>query len=266
MSALNWPTDRFFWAVLDAPGVRAGVLPSGLEADLQEALPVPVETLHAVCVPAAGGVLVCAARRDELQGLGPDVLSVRPEAVPEFVKSTSEVPELMTGNFEPLAFKRERSRRHFLVAASILLGCGLIALGFERRAGNLAEEARAAHAAGRELTSRVAPSGEARSLGAQLDQVRRSITSDRALTPPDAAEALAGVLTVLPNEVEFEASSISVSPSAVSLVLTTKGDARQLLAAVRAPQGWRLDEPRLTTLPNATRVNLSMRRAAGGQP
>jgi hypothetical protein len=266
VSALTWPTDRFFWAMLDAPGVRAGVLPSGLEADLQEALPVPVETLHAVCVPARGGVLVCAARRDELQGLGPDVLSVRPEAVPACVASTSEAPELMTGSFEPLAFKRERSRRHLLVAASVLLACGLISLGFERRAGSLMEQGRAASAAELELTARVTSSREARSLGAQLDQARRSLESDKALTPPDAAEALAAVLTVLPNEVEFEASSISINPSAMSLVLTTKEDARQLLAAVRAPQGWRLDEPRLTTLPNATRVNLSMRRAAGAQP
>jgi hypothetical protein len=266
MSAMTWPTDRFFWAVLEAPGVRAGVLPSGLEADLQEALPVPVEMLHAVCVPAAGGVLVCAARRDDLQGLGPDVLSVRPEAVPDCVESTSEVPELMTGSFEPLAFKRERSKRHLLAAASALLACALISLGFERRAGSLMDQGRAASAAELELTARVALSGEARSLGAQLDQARRSMTSDRALTPPDAAEALAAVLTALPNEVDFEASSISISPSAMSLALTTKEDARQLLAAVRAPQGWRLDEPRLTTLPNANRVNLTMRRAAGGQP
>ena len=60
-----WPPERFYWSVLEAPGVRRpGPLPPGLLPEFQEDLPVPVEEVHAVSVPTGDGrLVVCAAPR-----------------------------------------------------------------------------------------------------------------------------------------------------------------------------------------------------------
>src|SRR5262249_8359044 len=63
--------DRLFWSLIDAPGVRStGPLPESLIAELADDLPVPVETVFAVAAPTGDGrLLVCAAVREQLQGL-----------------------------------------------------------------------------------------------------------------------------------------------------------------------------------------------------
>ena len=76
----RWPAERFFWALLEAPGyTRAGELPIGLRQALEDE--VPAEDLHAVCAPAADGrLIVCAAPREVLRAVNPGGL--RTETAP----------------------------------------------------------------------------------------------------------------------------------------------------------------------------------------
>ncbi len=261
-----WPADRFFWAVIEAPGVRAGVLPPALEPVLQEEVPAVVDELHAVCVPIDGDrVLVCAARCEELAALGEEVLSLRPKAVPGLWPEHAEIaglppPDLLTGAFEALPLRRERARRTWLVAAAVLVVAGLTSVGFARRAGNLLQEVEADRAATittiRQVSSGVTPVA----LQHDLEQLRSSRTSDQSVSPPDAAETLAGLLAAWPKGAEVEASGVSIAPATMSLSLSVVGDTRPLLSALQAPPGWRLEEPRLNASGNATRVSLTLRR------
>ncbi|HYE63786.1 MAG TPA: hypothetical protein VD997_17475 [Phycisphaerales bacterium] len=259
MTAQVWPAERFFWAGLDAPGVRAGVLPAGLAPVLQDELPISVDEVHAVGVPVEGGqLLVCAARREDLSGLPDGVLSLRSDTVPDGLGSVS--PEMLVGEFEPRLLRRERSQRSMLLAASILLCSGLISVGLLRRAAQLSEHAGAATEATATVLKEATRAGTQDALRKELEVLSASTKPNQPLTPSDASITLAGLLSAWPQGVECDASAVSISARTITLNLSVEGDARPLLAALKAPAGWSLDEPRLSTTAGVTRVTLSLRR------
>lgn len=76
----TFPIDRVYWAVLDAPNLRAsGPLPLGLLPALADEMPIAVAELHAVFTPlprnaadsvtTSSRVLVCAAERSAMPQL-----------------------------------------------------------------------------------------------------------------------------------------------------------------------------------------------------
>ena len=262
----TWPADRFFWAVLEAPGVKAGVLPPGLAGELQDELPISVDQLNAVCLPAGEGkLLVCAARRVDLEELAHDSLSLRPQSFPDFLGPMTAVaqsaPELLTGRFEPRPLRRERYRRTILVAASILLASALISLGLTRRAAALFHHADAARVAATATIKQVSTGDTPLSLQQDLHHARSAPDRAHNIVPPDAAESFAALLSEWPSAIPCDATAVSITPTAINLTLLVSDDARPLLAAIKAPAGWRLEEPRLNASGPATRVNLTMRRA-----
>ncbi len=160
---IRWPTDRFFWSVLEAPGTtpkphaRATLVPDGLISLLADDLPVPIDQVHAVMVPIAKDrVLVAAARSSELETLPSDTLSLTPASLPNFVVDALPNPttpavagpvvagaelrlpkasscNLLIGRHEPTQITRTRNNTHLLTAGTLVLASGLISLGLVRR-------------------------------------------------------------------------------------------------------------------------------------
>lgn len=260
----TWPTDRFFWAVLDAPGLkRAGVLPIGLLPMLEEEAPVDAIDLHAVCVPLRdGGLAVCAAEQAALSEVQPATLSLTPESVPPFLEGrvAPERFNLLLGAFEPRPIRARRVKQHAFAAATVLL-CGLlVAIGLHRRASRWESLADSARAAAAELAAAHAPTGRPEDLAAEANRLRATRESlAKAVAPPDGALALASVLHAWPASVPSKPQSISVSPAGISVSVSLEGDPAAFLRGFTPPPGWALDEPRLNTAANLTRLSLQLR-------
>jgi hypothetical protein len=268
---LTWPADRFYWAVLDAPGVKhTGPLPAGLLPMLEEDAPADATDLHAVCVPLADGrLVVCAAGRSDLAEVPPDVLSLTPCSLPCFVESlgvTAERFNLLVGAFEPRPIRAHRIKQHAFAAATILL-CGLlVGVGLHRRCSRWEERAESARVAAASIAEKVTTTGRADDIAAEaarLKGVRDALA--KAAPQPDASLSLAAVLHAWPANVPSKPQSISVSSTGVSISVSVEGDAAAFLKAFTPPPGWTLDEPRLNTADKVTRLALQL-RPLGGKP
>lgn len=268
---LSWPADRFYWALLEAPGVkRTGELPAGLLPMLEEDAPADTADLHAVCVPLSDGRLaVCAAEKSELSEVSSEAPSLTPDALPPFIDWPGVTPErfnLLVGSFEPRPLRTARLKRHAF-AAAVVLACGLlITIGLQRRATRWTERAESARAAAAGVAAEFTQSGRADDLAAEAARLRGTRDAlARAAPPPDASLALAAVLHAWPANVPSKPQSISVGQSGVSISVSVEGDAAAFLRAFSPPRGWTLDEPRLNTADKVTRLALQL-RPAGGNP
>lgn len=270
-SRLSWPADRFYWALLDVPGVkRNGELPAGLLPMLEEDAPTDTVDLHAVCVPLADGRLaVCATEKAELSEVPSEVLALTPDLLPPFIDSPGVTPErfnLLVGSFEPRPIRAARIKRHAFAAVAVLL-CGLlVATGLHRRASRWSERAESARVAAVRLADTISPGGRPEELASEAARLRgtRDVLA-KAAPPPDASLALAAVLHTWPANVPSKPQSISVGQSGVSISVSVEGDAAAFLRAFSPPPGWTLDEPRLNTVDKVTRLALQL-RPAGGKP
>jgi hypothetical protein len=268
---VTWPADQFFWSLLEAPGVkRAGELPAGLLPMLEDDVPLESPDLHAVCVPMSGGRLaVCAVERSTLATIHPETLVLTPDALPPFLQTSDLSPDhfsMLVGSFEPLPIRSRRIRHHALLAVALLLCGALIALGLHRRAVRWDDRAQSARAAAASVASRVIASGDPAALAAEAAQLRLTHDTLARMKPPiDAPVALAAILQVWPTSVPTKPQSISVGSSGISISTAAEGDAAEFLSAFSPPPGWRLDEPRLSTSGNVTRLTLHL-RPTGGKP
>lgn len=268
---LTWPADRFYWAVLDAPGLkRTGQLPAGLLPMLEEDAPADAADLHAVCAPLADGRLaVCAAKRSDLAEVPPNVLSLTPGSLPQFVESLGVSParfNLLVGAFEPRPIRAHRIKQHAFAAATIIL-CGmLVGVGLHRRSSRWEERAESARVAAASIAAQVIPAGRPDDITAEAARLKgtRDALAKNVL-PPDASLSLAAVLHAWPANVPSKPQSISVSSTGVSISVSVEGDAAAFLKAFTPPPGWTLDEPRLNTADKVTRLALQL-RPLGGKP
>jgi hypothetical protein len=259
MSEQRWPAERFFWSVLEAPGVRADKgLPAGVLPLLQEELPVPVEDVHAVGAATPDGrLVVCAAGREELHELPASTLALHPEDVPALIEANIDPSNfnLLVGDLEPAPLRREKTRRRTLLTLATAAVACLAAIGLARRSeswNKAGQEARAASAA---------VASNPITLHNELERLRKAPHIEaKTLATPDAAVALASLLSAWPKELECQTESVSVGPATMTLSLTVAKDARPFLSALRPPEGWTLDEPRLTATSDGARLHLTLHR------
>jgi hypothetical protein len=257
---LRWPCERFFWAVIDAPGVKpkGGDVPVGLLTQLQEEVPVALEEVHAVSTAVPEGkLIVCAARREDLRGLPEGCLSLAPDDVPQLIepKIDAAAINLLVGDFEPLALRRELSRRRTMMILTAAAATCLAAVGLVKRADGWTRAGQQARTA----ISALAASPVA--LRADLERLRKAPRVDtKALTPPDASVAMASLLSAWPKELECQTESVNIGPSTMTLAVTVSKDARPFLSALKPPEGWTIDEPRLTATADGSRLHLALHR------
>lgn len=247
------------------------MLPEGLLAEAQDALPLPVEDLHLACVRAPSGRLViCGALREELAALDPSIEWLTPEAVPELGEGGVDpsVLNLRSGPFtSPLVLAR-RWRSHLSAAAVAIMAAALLAVGLWRHASAWNTAAGQIRATVNDRLAREAPSLSEDELAMKLPGLRASAQgADVAIN--DAALDLAAVLKAWPTQVKMQPPSLSVSASGVSVSVTLDGPPEAFLHDFHAPAGFIAEEPRLASADRFTRVSMQLRRAgpsAGGTP
>lgn len=266
--ALRWGPERFYWAVLEAPGVRrGGVVPEGLRPALEDEVPASAGELHAVGVPAGEGrLIVCALPRETLDALDPDLLSLKPSALPECVGVSADpgALELLVGPHEPAAFRRRRARTHTAAAATLLLCSLLLALGLWRRAERWDEDAAALRRERAALLAELAPGGAELALDRELQRMRGAAGVSAQLRPPeDAGLALAKLLAAWPAGVPSRPQGLVVTPESASIGVLVEADPSAFVAALRPPEGWTVAEPRMNSAgAEGFRLNIELRRAA----
>jgi hypothetical protein len=261
-SHLAWPPELFYWSVVDAPQwTRAGTLPPGMLAALEEDLPVPADSVHAVGAPLGRGrVLVCALARERLVGVDAGTQTLRPASLPDFIeRGGSAQPDLnmLVGAFEPITMRRARVRRHGGAAAAVVLLAALASTGLLRRAGVWAATASEAAAA---RTVALAAGTRPETLDAEVARLDRLRDLSAQVQPPaDAAAALASLLSVWPAAVPSSPHSVAVNQAAMSISVSLDGDATPFLNAFRPPTGWTLEEPRHNRAGTLTRLTLQLK-------
>lgn len=267
---LTWPTNRFYWATLDAPGVRrVGPIPTGLLPLLEDDVPANADDLHAVGVPLSGGRLgVCAAEAAALRAVPPGVLSLTPEALPSFLASQGLSPDqfnLLAGAFEPLPLRRRRFHRHAFAAGTVALCAALLAVGLHRRTAHWESYTHDARTASQTIAAEAA-SVPPHQLAAQASRVRGTLDAlAKAAPSPDASIALAAVLRAWPTSIPSKPQSITTNAAGIAISVTLEGEPAAFLDAFTPPQGWMLDEPRVNTVDKVSRLALQL-RPKGARP
>lgn len=265
-----WPSDRFYWAVLSCPGIKgAGVLPAALLPLLEDDIPLPAEDIHAVFLSATDNrVIVCAVKRDVLDILPPELLSLSPQSLPPPIESTGINPRsfnLLVGPYEPRAMRSARNKRNALVSLTLLISCLLVSTGLDRRTAQLNRHAAEVVSTTHQLAARLGPHVTPANIVQELHRVRDmhaalAIASDN----PDITNTLATVLQHWPTTSSSILQSVSVSAGGVLLSVAIDGDSSSFLKAFKVPEGLALDEPRLTLADNVTRMNLKLTFHTGG--
>lgn len=271
-STITWPSHRFYWVLLDAPGfAHQGQLPAALKPLIQDDVPADVEALHAVCTPVLGGRLaVCAAPRGDVAALDDTALVLTPDAVPPFLAALNARPEqfnLLVGACEPLASRHARRRRHLTTSTAMIVAAALLAIGMERRSSQWIVSANAARDHADAVVASVDRALTASTLSLEL---RRLSDVDRMLSlnaaGRDPAIELATLLRAWPAAVASTPHSISVGPPGVFIAVSVPGDASDFLRAFSPPSGWRMEEPRLNSTGDLTRLTLHLHPAGVTRP
>lgn len=270
MSRITWNMDRFYWAVIDAPGVKTrGQLPAALEPLLEEHVPIEASSLLAVCAPIGKSRLaVCAIPRETLaEPLAAGALSFGPEGIPVFLRGecTAEQFNLLVGPCEPPATVCARRRRHAALAATLATCAVLLGAGFWRRHLQWLDIAARAESAAMAGAREIQPDFTPRALHAAArlaEDFRRGWES----TPPphDAAVTLAALLLQWPASLPNRPQSLSVSGDVIMVSVEVSGNPEEFLKAFHAPAGWDLAEPRLQSAGEFTRLVLEMRPVKAG--
>lgn len=268
---LRWPKERFFWSVLEAPGVKSpGPLHPALLEKLGEEIPVDLAGIHAVEVPTGDGrVLACAVLREELARLEGGILSLTPEEVPAFVQVDGEGVahrlNLLVGDFEPLPIRRARMRRHLVAMAAMVL-CGvLLSVGFARRAAHHREVASTAAAATRELIASSIPGATSEQLATEVKKLELAAgVRTRVGKGSDAGIALSDLLKGWPKDVPSKPQAIAVTPTSATVSVSVEGDPSKFLRAMKHAGGWAMAEPRLNAADNVTRLTLQFQASKEG--
>ncbi len=277
---LSWPADQFYWAILDHSVLPRSLrnAPEQLGFLFEARLPVPIDSIHAVYIPIDERRILAAGVPTEAleQADSRNAVTLVPTNLPSWLKEDAGALDpaslnLLIGRWTPPTIRRGR-RRLMGWAAAILVGCvGLLTLGFERQRAayvsattqvRLAEMDVYADVLGESVRSTENPSfpPEQRIIAEhrRLMQTRTGpveAQSDRI----DAALLLTAILERWPTDQFIETETISVTNSAVTLVLRVPGleDVQPIADALRDLPGWQVTQPQ--TFARETHVDLTLR-------
>ncbi|GEM_PF-1304172 len=274
------PAVRLFWAVFDAPLLARsrskricalGPLPAGLLSNFTDQVPISTEELHAVgSFLPDGRVVACAMRKHELDAVNEHVMALVPESIPAELTADGLNPfslNLLVGEFEPKSIRRARARKCAGAAGLLAALLAIVCIGSLRRTEHAKAVTKQRARATTALLKQAGPTGTtAMTLQTELDRLRQSASIDPTrLRPPDAAANLQKILGLWPRGTSARPQTITIGPDGASLaVIISEGEAStsptgEFIKAIKAPDGWRLDEPSLASVGNQTRVNLRMR-------
>ena len=275
---LRWPCERFYWCILDA-----SLLPAGEKATdermrfvLEPELPVPLDDVHAVFVPAAGNpakVVACALPKEVLRRDVPaQALTLGPSDAPAFVRDAFEKGldptklNLLVGEFEPATVRSWRRRTTCAALAFVALAFALTLVGIERRAASARNDEESLRSRRESLvTSALGPPPPGHvlppelRLAAELRSLRQTRRqSDTVPASIDITDRLIDLLQHWPLDVPTRTESIVVSDTAIHVRgLVSENDAAQRLAtATSALAGLRMSFPSVQAAPDGVRFGL----------
>lgn len=259
----RWPPERFYWAVLEAPPCR-GELPVGLRSALEELI--PDEHIHAVCTTLSPGrVVVCALPMRTLTELEPGALSLGPERAPAYIGPAAIELNLLVGAMEPPPIRRGRTVRRLILQVSAVCCCGLMSVGWMRRAQHWDRVGDRRELATRQVIDEVLPGASSAELSLA---VRRASAVDQTGTdlPQDATRGLADLLGAWPAGTNAKPLSIAVNQAGIYLSVVVDGPPASFLDAFTPPRSWSLKEPRLVAAGDLTRLDLALQRVQEVRP
>lgn len=285
--ATTWPCERFYWAILEVPGmlVSSGpavpgqrVATSALDEAFEQVIPAPLTQVHAVYLRLdSGRVLACAVDTGALGELPESVVTLTPSALPAFISAacrSASSPRasdlnLLVGKFEARPVLRERRRGLNFAAAAIVLGCGLLSVGLLRRSGTAAESASISQTSFQTLASKLKPVNSPRlgdvvtHLDREIDELSRilEVPDPAADESRDAALILEALVAHWPQRVAVSTDLISIAPGTITMTVRLDGDARPFLQALKAPAGWELDPPRLSASRGTNQLSIQFKRS-----
>ncbi len=284
---VRWPCERFYWSILDT-----SLIPDGEKATderlrflLEPELPVPLDDVHAVFVPAVGSsksVVACALSKDILQREVPaEALTLGPGGAPAFMRDTlgedfdSSTLNLLVGDFEPATVRSWRRRTTLAALAAVVLAFALALIGIERRVATARDEGESFRSRRESLVAAALgppPPGnglppELR-LAAELRALRQTRhQSDAIPSPVDATARLIDLLSHWPLGIPTRIESVVVSDTAIHVRgLVSENDAAQRLAtATSALAGMQMSFPSVQAAPDGVRFGLEWHADAGAK-
>jgi hypothetical protein len=291
-----WPCERFYWGTISIPGLRrASPIPTSLALLFADDVPVPVDELFIIAAPVSPSrdpqhfmddsvdqasappqtnielprdphqAIVCAARLADLKPLLSTVHSLRPQSLPPFLNGQVDPRSfnLLVGPCEP--YDSRLRRRRSLTRSALVWTCLAIlaGLGLHRRTTTWASEAEALRSMHAESLTAILATSDATSLDLEyeLEALSQMVQSRReAHQPVDLSEIVAHLLRHWPvgTAPAHEIQSISLNERRLTLSVMVEGDPSPLLAALKPPAGWSLNEPRLFSVGAATRLSLEL--------
>ena len=279
---LQWPPERFYWAVIDASVLtRRRARPEQLGFLFEPWVPQPLDELHVLYEPLADRrYLACAVVRGELeQELEADIETLTPSALPPFVEEfVGEEVEpgrlnLLTGPLTPPAVRRLERRWAQAVFLVFLVWVLSLTVGLERRARAVEHAAQVTRAQEEDVYRAVLGSATGvlplpLQLEAELRGLRQTRTPQaRMLEPSDAALVLGELLGRWPAGLAEETDSIHITTDAIHVQCTLKISAQvqQLASAVGELPGWKLLQPTIRTQQDSVRATIQLQREGGGR-
>ena len=255
---------QLYWSLLDADVTGADHRRSPNASTqrrlmylLEEDVPVPAESLHAVFASLGSKrLLACAIHRDVLESLRDEGLNyVVPAELPPVLALDAPVNpmdlNLLHGEFRSHTITR-RIRRNALLAGLSILAAGLLMfMGAERRSATSKAEILATNRATQALLDEVLPEprGDSRPAALRLTQELRLLRqavgvngSDQSIgTAMNAAVELAELMRHWPIDAEIRTERLMISPAMIEI----RGEAADLeawanlKAALTDLDGWK---------------------------
>jgi len=271
---LRWPTERFYWAVLDGsslPRNHSGrrrreqlgylfenVLPGVSIEDIQTAYVAMDEDGQHVIACGVPTTMI----REAVDGSSfSDILTLSPAEIPQFVKSRERAdvdPEqfnLLTGDLEPNAVRQSRRRMFGWAVAMLVLISGALTIGLQRRIAQSHEQLTAVQQQEGEIHRHVLGSIPAASSQPphlrllselrQLQQTRQP--SGGTLSPSiDIVRDFETLMSAWPESgsVFMQTESIVITDQSIAIRgrVPTMADV-QVLADALTSDGWKLQQP-----------------------
>lgn len=276
----RWPARRFYWAVLDV-----SVLPRTRRRSRQHCgyllephLPLPIDAVQAVYVRMPDErVLACAIERRALdRELDPRWRTLTPDDVPEAIAGAG-APDprglnVLIGDYLPPDARAgaRRSVLQLVMATAVILVLAVI--GVHRRAAAM-DAVRAdidaeisvmlGEVTGHMATTTAERSMQQTRLGFRIDELRRTRQSGVAEAElVDAAATMARVLAVWPPDSGAKIDTFNVASDAVLIrgILPDSQMLGRVVAALGTLEGWVLQHPDSTVVPDGLSVVLRLHR------
>lgn len=264
---LTWPSQRFYWAILDTSYINNSHMRSLRRKSQQlgylfeNYLPaIAIEDIQAVYRPlskSASHFIACGLPKKLLtQELDPQAITLTPSELPSFIDQDCDPAQLnlLTREYQPKTV-RQLYRRSTLSVCSIVTICTiLLIVGLERRTNAARNQKENLHDSQTQLLEQVIDSGSniprllpgALRITAELRRLQQTRSGDSVGTEiNESSLLLASLLALWPTNLHIQTESISITQMSITIraKVPTMADVQQFADALALLPNWQLKQP-----------------------